>query len=268
MRGISDQPNQRDLKAMTEQPQKKVLRDTDAQAIALAKTLIATARFGALAVLPAAADGFPGVSRVQLSTDADGTPVVLVSALSAHLGAMVHQPKTALLIGEPGKGDPLAHPRMTLTTLAEKIERGTDDHARIRRRHLARHPKAELYVDFGDFAFFRLVAQSASLNGGFGKAYQLTAHDLAMVGDVAGMAQLEPGAVSHMNADHAEAIALYAQKLGGGAPGQWRLATLDCEGMDLALGDQQMRIVYPEPLTDAADLRKVLKQMADQARAT
>lgn len=251
---------------MTE-PSKTVIRDTDTESIRLGKTLVATARHGALAVTPPDNDGFPGVSRVQLSTDADGTPVILVSALSAHLGAMQHQPRTALLVGEPGKGDPLAHPRITLMTMAEKIEHGTDDHARIRRRHLARHPKAELYVDFGDFAFFRLVVQSASLNGGFGKAYRLTAEDLAMEGDIAGMAELEPGAIAHMNEDHADTIALYAEKLAGAASGKWRLATLDAEGMDLASGDRLVRVFFPEPIQAAADLRKVLKQMADKARA-
>lgn len=252
---------------MNNATQRTVIRATDAEAIRLAKTLIATARHGALAVNPAHNDGFPSVSRVQLSTDHDGTPVILVSALSAHLGAMAEEPKTSLLVGEPGKGDPLAHPRITLTTLAEKVERGSEDHARIRRRHLARHPKAELYVDFGDFAFFRLAVQRASLNGGFGKAYALTATDLAFKGDVEGTAAMEEGAVAHMNADHAKAIALYAEKLGRRKAGGWRLLTLDSEGMDLGDGDRRARIFYPGPLSAAADLRKVLKQMADTARA-
>ncbi|MFX3680279.1 MAG: HugZ family protein [Hyphomicrobiales bacterium] len=251
---------------MGEAEKKSVLRETDGEAIRLAKTLIATARHGALAVHPSD-DGFPGVSRVQLSTDFDGTPVILISALSPHLGALETVPESALLIGEPGKGDPLAHPRITLRTVGARVARGTDDHGRIRRRHLARHPKAALYADFGDFAFFRLNVHSASLNGGFGKAYELTAADLALAGDIEGTAALEQGAVVHMNADHAEAIALYAQKLARKRPGGWQLLTIDSEGMDLGDGDERARIFYPEPLQRAGDLRKVLKQMADAARA-
>ena len=252
---------------MSENPSPSVIRDTDDEALRLARTLIATARHGALAVNPKDDDGFPNVSRVQLSTDFDGTPVVLVSALSAHLGAMADAPKTALLVGEPGKGDPLAHPRITLATLAERVERGTQAHARIRRRHLARHPKAELYVDFADFAFVRLVIRSASLNGGFGRAYRLTAADLALRGDVDGAAAREHGAVVHMNADHADAIALYAERLARQKPGGWRLLTLDSEGMDLGDGDRRARVFYPEPLALAADLPKTLKRMAADARA-
>ncbi|MBO6639760.1 MAG: HugZ family protein [Roseitalea sp.] len=251
---------------MAEADKNKTLRETDDEAIRLAKTLIATARHAALAVGPSG-DGFPGVSRVQLSTDQDGTPVILISSLSPHMAALDRAPESALLIGEPGKGDPLAHPRITLRTVAARIARNTDDHGRIRRRHLARHPKAALYADFGDFAFFRLVIRSASLNGGFGKAYELTAADLALAGDIEGTAALEHGAVVHMNNDHADAIALYAQKLAGKKPGGWQLLTIDSEGMDLGDGDQRARIFYPQPLQRAADLRKVLKQMADMARA-
>lgn len=251
---------------MGEADKKSVLRETDGEAIRLAKTLVATARHGALAVRPSD-DGFPGVSRVQLSTDVDGTPVILISALSPHMAALETAAESALLIGEPGKGDPLAHPRITLRTIATRVARDSDDHARIRRRHLARHPKAALYADFGDFAFFRLAIAGASLNGGFGKAYELTAADLALIGDVEGTAALEHGAVVHMNTDHADAIALYAQKLARKGPGGWQLLTIDSEGMDLGDGDERARVFYPEPLQRAEDLRTVLKQMADQARA-
>ncbi|MCR9123467.1 MAG: DUF2470 domain-containing protein [Phyllobacteriaceae bacterium] len=252
---------------MAEADKKSVLRETDGEAIRLAKTLVATARHGALAVHPSGESAFPGVSRVQLSTDVDGTPVILISALSPHMAALETAPESALLIGEPGKGDPLAHPRITLRTLAARVARDSDDHARIRRRHLARHPKAALYVDFGDFAFFRLAIAGASLNGGFGKAYELIADDLALAGDIEGTAALEHGAVVHMNADHADAIALYAQKLAGKKPGDWQLLTIDSEGMDLGDGDERARVFYPKPLERAEDLRTVLKQMADQARA-
>lgn len=251
---------------MDEADKKSVLRETDGEAIRLAKTLVATARHAALAVHPSD-DGFPAVSRVQLSTDFDGTPVILISALSPHMAALDRVAESALLIGEPGKGDPLAHPRITLRTIAARVARDTDDHARIRRRHLARHPKAALYVDFGDFAFFRLAIAGASLNGGFGKAYELTTEDLTLAGDIEGTAAIEHGAVVHMNADHADAIALYAQKLARKKPGGWQLLTIDSEGMDLGDGDERARIFYPEPLQRAEDLRTVLKQMADMARA-
>ncbi|QKV17065.1 HugZ family protein [Oricola thermophila] len=246
--------------------QQKLVRETDEEAIRLARTLVATARHGALAVMMPGEKGIPGASRVALATDFDGTPVILVSSLAWHTRAIVEAPDCSLLVGEVGKGDPLAHPRISLFLRARPVERGTADHDRIRRRYLARHPKAALYADFGDFAFFRLTISRASMNGGFGKAYELTAEDLAPRGDIAGIAGIEESAINHMNEDHGEAIDLYARVFAKADAGRWKLATLDAEGMELVDGDRIARIWFPSPLQRAEDLRSVLAAMAREAR--
>ena len=159
----------------------RVIRETDAEAIRLAKTLLRTARYGALAVLDPQS-GAPLASRVAVATDLDGTPLILVSSLSEHTGGLDADPRCSLLLGEPGKGDPLAHPRISLRCRAERLQRGTPAQIRAERRYLNRHPKAKLYAGFGDFAFFRLEVERASLNGGFGKAYHLDRADLDLRG--------------------------------------------------------------------------------------
>lgn len=156
---------------------KTVIRDTDAEAIELAQKLIRTARYGALAVLDQGT-GAPLASRVAVAADLDGAPLILVSALSQHTGALLADPRCSLLLGEPGKGDPLAHPRISLACRAVRLERGTPAHAGAEQRYLSCHPKAKLYAGFADFSFFRLDPDGASLNGGFGKAYRLTRADL------------------------------------------------------------------------------------------
>jgi putative heme iron utilization protein len=152
---------------------KDVIRPTDDDALALAKSLVHSARHGALAVLDPET-GAPQASRVAVATDLDGTPIILVSSLSGHTSGLMADPRCSLLLGEPGKGDPLAYPRITLACEAERVERGSETHARVAGRFLERHPKAKLYADFADFSYFLLRPQSASLNGGFGKAYRLT----------------------------------------------------------------------------------------------
>ncbi|WP_193176338.1 HugZ family protein [Oricola nitratireducens] len=248
----------------TDKP-KQLIRETDDEAIRQARTLVATARHGALAVI-VPESGFPSASRVALATDFDGTPVILVSTLSWHTRAIVEEPRCSLLVGEVGKGDPLAHPRISLFARARQVERGGAEHARIRRRYLARHPKAALYVDFGDFSFFRLDIVRASLNGGFGKAYELTAADLAPKGDNAGIAEIEESAIDHMNEDHKSALDLYARCFARAGSGYWRLAALDAEGLDLVDGDRTCRVWFSAPLETAAKLRTVLAEMAKDAR--
>ncbi|TJW76115.1 MAG: HugZ family protein, partial [Mesorhizobium sp.] len=61
---------------------KDVIRETDAEAVRLAKTLVRSARFGALAVIEPGT-GAPLASRVGVATDMDGAPLILVSMLSA-----------------------------------------------------------------------------------------------------------------------------------------------------------------------------------------
>lgn len=154
------------------------IRPTDDEARALARSLLDAARFGALGVLEPDS-GLPVVTRVAVGTGAAGEPVTLVSSLSAHTTALRANPACSLMVGEPGPtGDPLTHPRLTLQCNAHFIPRDAAEHTALRSRWLAQHPKAKLYIDFADFGFVRLEIAGGFLNGGFGKAFQLTAADL------------------------------------------------------------------------------------------
>ncbi len=231
----------------------------------LAKRLLRVTRAGALATLDRS--GYPFGSLVNAATDLDGSPIILVSRLATHTANLERDGRASLLLAAGGKGDPLAHPRLTL--LGEFIRHDGDSDARLRRRFLARHPKSELYAGFADFAFWRMSVVSAHLNGGFARAADLTAQDVLT--DLAGADELvaaEAGAVAHMNADHADAVALYATKLLGAADGEWRVTGVDPEGLDLALGDATLRLPFPHRIADAAGLRSLLKDLAERVRTT
>ncbi|MCV0397392.1 MAG: HugZ family protein [Rhizobiaceae bacterium] len=255
---------------MNRQP-KDVIRETDAEAIALARTLLRTARHGALAVL-SPEDGAPLASRTAVATDHDGSPIILVSSLSAHTGALRADPRCSLLLGEPGKGDPLAHPRITLSCVARELRRGTPDQSRAESRYLARQPKAKLYAGFGDFSYFRLEIGKTSLNGGFGKAYLLTAADMLTASPALdAIAAMEAGAVAHMNEDHRDAIAVYARVFARPRPdrldGDWVLTGIDPDGIDLMDGDRVARVPFERTLMDAAEVRPTLVKLAKDGRA-
>lgn len=245
---------------------KDVFRETDDEARRLAKTLLRTARFGALASTDAET-GAPLATRVAVATDADGTPIILVSALSAHTPAILADPRCSLLLGEPGKGDPLAHPRISIACMARRLERGGAEQRRAERRYLNRHPKAKLYAQLGDFSYFLLEPTAASLNGGFAKAYRLSPCDLLAQGPVVNaLAEAEQGAIDHMNSDHRDAIAAYARHFAKRATGDWTMVGIDPEGIDLASGDAPCRVFFETPIGDASDLRKTLVKMAQDAK--
>ncbi len=154
------------------------IRPTDAEAIALGRLLIADAAFGALGVIDPKTAA-PLVTRIAVATLETGIPFSLISDLSNHTKALRENPACSLLVGEPkATGDPLTYPRLSLSCHAEFVARRTDDHAALRDRYLALRPKAKLYIDFADFNFAKFRVLSGNLNGGFGKAYELTAADL------------------------------------------------------------------------------------------
>jgi putative heme iron utilization protein len=228
----------------------------------LAKRLLRSVRSGALATLDRA-QGFPFASLVTVATDLDGTPLLLLSRLSAHTRNLERDPRASILLSQGGKGDPLAHPRLTVIGTAALA-----GEPRVRERFLARHPKAALYAGFADFSFWRLEVEAAHLNGGFARAMTLTrAELLTEVADPDGWAALEPAAVAHMNADHREALALYAERLEGGEPGPWRMTGLDPEGIDLVAAEASLRVPFQTRLDRPGDLRPALVAMAQEARS-
>jgi putative heme iron utilization protein len=140
------------------------------------RQLLREARFGTLATINE--NGYPFASLVTFALDRAQTPFLLVSRLSGHTKHLLADPRCSLLVGEPGKGDPLAHARITIQCSASIVDRASDENIILRTLFLARHPKAALYIDFADFLYIRLTMMEASLNGGFGKAFRLKSDDL------------------------------------------------------------------------------------------
>jgi len=239
-----------------------VLRETDDEARRQARILLRSARYAALAVIDPET-GFPSVSRVLTGTDIDGVPVILVSGLSAHTKALSKDPRASALFGEPGKGDPLAHPRLSVQCSAERIDRGNRLHGRIRSRFLARHPKAKLYADFPDFCFFRLVPLAASLNGGFGKAYILSGDDLMILSAANEMlAEQADAIVRELLAHHPDIITTIVGRLKGSGGKNWRICGLDMAGIDLIWGDEALRWEFNPPLGELPDAHTYISKIA------
>ncbi len=157
--------------------EKSPIRPTNDEARTLARRLLGDARHAALAFTHPRS-GAPFISRIALAPAPDGTPMSLLSTLALHTRALHRSGACALLVGEPpAKGDALAFPRLSLSARAEFAPR--QRHGTLREHWLKTHPKAKLYVDFADFGFVLFHPTGAALNGGFGKAWELTAQDLS-----------------------------------------------------------------------------------------
>jgi hypothetical protein len=231
----------------------------------LARSLLRRSRQGALATLMASS-GDPYCSLVNVASHADGSPILLISRLALHTKNILGDARVSLMLDERAAGDPLEGARIMLAGHAEQA--GADEAAVLRRRYLSAHPSAEAFVEFKDFAFFRIRLTAAHLVAGFGRIVDLPpVRFLTDISDATALLEAEPGAIEHMNEDHRDAMNLYATKLLGAEAADWRCTGCDPEGMDMQAGATTLRLEFPERVTDGNGLRKMLVKLVGEARA-
>ena len=231
----------------------------------LARSLLRRSRQGALATLMTGS-GDPYCSLVNVASFADGSPILLISRLAIHTKNILDDSRVSLMLDERVAGDPLEGARIMLAGKAE--EASGDDVAVLRRRYLNVHPSAEAFVDFKDFSFFRIRPAGLHLVAGFGRIIDLKPGQfMTDISDAAALLEAEQGAVEHMNADHREAMNLYATKLLGAEAADWRCTGCDPDGIDMQAGPNTLRLDFPKRVTSGAELRKMLVQLTAEARA-
>src|SRR5262245_28393929 len=226
-----------------------------------AKKLLREGRSGALAtLLPGSGD--PYCSLVNVATAVDGAPIFLLSNLALHTKNILTDGRVSLMLDERKEGDPLEGARVMLMGKCAKTD------SSVAGAYLRRHPEAEMFAGFGDFAFYRMSISRAHLVAGFGRIVDLKPKDLlADISDAQALIESEPDAIAHMNEDHADACRLYATRLLGGPDGDWRCVGIDPEGLELQLGRTALRLPFPQRVNAPGPLRATLKQLAEKARA-
>jgi putative heme iron utilization protein len=233
-----------------------------------ARTLVAQTNVATLATL--SDDGMPWASLVSYAALEDGSPVLLVSTLAEHGRNLERDPRASLVVAsaEPRK-DPLAAGRVTLAGRVARPSGETE--AVAREAYLAGVPTAKIYAEFGDFSFYVLEVDRVRWVGGYGRMDSADAESYAN-------AQADPvgepiGAIKHLNDDHADALLIMAQALGGYPDAETaRCTTADRYGLDLMVGTPRgsapARVGFAEPVTEPAGLRAATVELTRRARAT
>ncbi len=152
-------------------PERSQNQTEDFKPLDLAARLVRKIRIGTLATLEK--NGAPLATLTTIGLDEDGVPLIFISSLSAHTQNLSEDPRFSLLLAELGKGDPLAHPRVSLSGIATQT---MSEAAKI--RFIEQNPKSKLYAEFADFSLWRLVPQKIHLNGGFARAYSGDAQEM------------------------------------------------------------------------------------------
>ena len=235
------------------------------------RTLAAVARSGALGTIAREPQGFPYASLVALAVDASGRPLLLLSQLAEHTQNLEGCANASILITEPlgGHPSPLALGRVTILGPCRRIDPGEREAARD--AFLANHPDATRYIDFKDFAFYRLDPMALRYVGGFGRmSWVGTADYLAAEPDP--LRDHAAGILSHMNEDHADALLAYACGIAGIPDATLAAMTaVDRYGFNMAVttpkGQSDVRLAFDGEATTSDAVRKAMVAMVKAARS-
>jgi hypothetical protein len=197
--------------------------------------------------------------------DERGNPSFLISTMAMHTQNLLGDSRASLLVAEAGASeDPLGAGRVTLMG---RVERTGD--SRVREDYLARHTNASYWVDFKDFAFFRMEVIDLYFVGGFGVMGWVAAEEYARALPDP-LADAARGILDHMNEDHVDAMLLLARGLGGVDGTDARMTAVDRLGFHLRVetgdGMRGLRIPFSREARSPEETREILVDMVRSQR--
>lgn len=234
-----------------------------------ARTLLNATKVGSLATISVDFPGYPFGSVVSYALDEEGRPLLLLSDIAEHTRNLRVDSRASLMATEDDRpGDVLALGRVTLIGDLSAVP--DDEKDLVRARYLAAHPNA-VYVDFGDFNFYRLDVSSVRYVGGFGHMSWVEAADYAAA-EPDPLRSEQTSILEHMNHDHADSLVVYA-KVFGGVPDATGGTMLTCDryGFDLLIeapsGKQAVRIPFGQQTDTPEAVRKAMIGLVTEGRA-
>jgi putative heme iron utilization protein len=202
------------------------------------------------------------------ATDARGRPLLLISRLAMHTQNLEADPRASLLVAAAARDeDPLALARVTLLGRVGPL--AEPERAGAREAYVARHPNAVHWVDFEDFAFWRLDPADVYFVGGFGAMgwVEAAGYEAAAVDP---LAEAATGIVAHMNRDHPDALVAYARGIAGVEADGAEMVAVDRLGFKLRVrsgeGLQGCRIPFAREVVSPEQCRAVLIEMLEDCR--
>ena len=232
-----------------------------------ARTLVAQIPTGTLCTLAIEPAGYPYGSFVTVAFE-NGNPIFLISALAEHTRNLERDPRASLLVAESGSADPLANVRVTMLGPCTRVE---GEGASARAAFLAAHPNAAYYAGFRDFAFWKLDVESVRYIGGYGRMSWIGKSEW-QTAEPDPLGRSAAGIITHMNADHADAMVLYCKAFSKAAGITVASMTgIDRYGFEMSAktkdGPRPVRLAFATPVSTPEDARAALISMLQDARS-
>ena len=214
---------------------------------------------GVLSTLSRRLGGYPFGSITPFMLDGAARPVILVSRLAEHTKNMEADPRVSLFVHDHAQ-DVQTGARLTLVADAERVA----DPATVRARYLRFFPDGERLLALGDFSFYALSPVFVRHIGGFGAIRSISPQSYAP--PESRLAEAEDEIVSHMNADHADALVGYCMHAHGVAVEAASMIGIDCDGFDVRADDRVLRFDFDGPVTNPGKAREAFVRLSEKAR--
>ena len=235
-----------------------------------ARTLLHLASVATLSTLSRKQPGFPFGSLMPYALDPAGQPLFLISTMAMHTQNLKADPRASLFVSQtPPDGDVLGAARVTVVGDVQQLPDAEKSEAR--ELYLKAHPNSHYWVDFNDFAFFRLEPLDIYYVGGFGVMGWVTAPDYAAASPDP-LSEAAQGILDHMNADHSDALVLLTKVHAKLEAESATMTSVDRLGFHVRAvtpaGVKGARIAFSWPATTSNETRSVLVEMVKHARQT
>ena len=232
-----------------------------------ARTLVHLGRIGSLSTLSQKRPGWPFGSVMPYGLDERGRPSFLISTMAMHTQNIMGDSRASLLVTQPeASGDPLGAARVTLMGNTSRVSE--EERKQVRDVYLVRYENAKYWVDFSDFALYRMEVVDVYYVGGFGVMGWVAADEYARA-KADPLADTASEIIRHMNADHADALALLARSFGEVEVEEAAMTSIDRLGfhLRLKLGDRvhAVRIPFTREVRNTQETRTVLMKMVQHA---
>lgn len=199
--------------------------------------------------------------------DDRGRPIFLISTMAMHTQNLQGDRHASLLVAQPHAGDdPLGASRVTLIGNAGLVPE--PEVAENRRLYLERNANSKYWVDFEDFAFYRMDVVDVYYVGGFGVMGWVSALDY----DSAKPDPLADAAakiIQHVNADHVDALILLARKFAGIESQDATMTSVDRLGFHMRLKTQEgmrgTRVAFLREVKTPEETERIMIEMVRQS---
>lgn len=232
-----------------------------------ARTLLESLSTGTLCTIATQPAGFPYGSFVTYAANG-GRPLFFISSLAEHTRNLKADERASLLVAEGGGDDPLARARVTVIGHCRPI--GAEERAQAADSYLAVHPNAGYYIDFKDFAFWRLDVESLRYIGGYGRMSWVDVEDWRRA-EPDPIAPHAAAILSHMNDDHAQNLLDYCRAFTRASDASAaQMTSIDRYGFEMSVetakGPRPVRLAFAQQIATPQDARRELVALATAAR--